>query len=61
MNFLDLKVNARSEILVIVFQKSRDVLVLQSHVITLCVCVCQAVYNYRFGVGYANWSCSYAV
>jgi hypothetical protein len=33
MDFLDLKVNARSEILVIVFQKSRDVLMLQSHVV----------------------------
>ena len=36
----------RFEILVIVFQKYRDVLVLQSYM----VCVCQAVLNYRFGV-----------
>ena len=44
--------NAMPEILGIAVQKSRDVLVLQSHVsgMTLFVCVCQAVFNYRFGV-----------
>ena len=33
MDFLDRKVNARFEILGILFQKFRDVLVLQSHVV----------------------------
>ena len=44
MYFLDWKVNARSKILGIVFQKSRDVLVLQSHVKWHCVYVCAKLY-----------------
>jgi hypothetical protein len=61
MVFLDLKVNARSEILDSVSEVKGSASVAIPFGMTLCVCVYQAVFNYRFGVGYANGSCSYAV
>ena len=44
MDFLDWKVNSRFEILGIVFQKLRYVLVLQSHVVWHCVYMCSKLY-----------------